>query len=282
MLNGVDVLVVDLQDVGVRFWTYATTTAYVLEEAAKRKLPVFVLDRPNPIGGWQIEGPALDKESTGFTGYFPAMPIRHGVTLGELAKLYNAENKIGADLTVVPVKNWRRDDWYDDTGLTWVNFSPNMRNMNEAALYPGIGAIEGTNLSVGRGTDTPFEQIGAPWIDGVQLASALNGRAISGVRFYPVRFTPSSSKYANEDCGGVFIIVIDRAAMKPVRVGLEIASALNRMYPAQYQLLAAQRLFGSHDTLSRIAAGDDPGSIATSWAVAESRWRSLRTKYLLY
>jgi len=167
MLNGVDVLVVDLQDIGVRFWTYATTTAYVLEEAAKRKLPVFVLDRPNPIGGWQIEGPALDKESTGFTGYFPAMPIRHGVTLGELAKLYNAENKIGADLTVVPVKNWRRDDWYDDTGLTWVNFSPNMRNMNEAALYPGIGAIEGTNLSVGRGTDTPFEQIGAPWIDGV-------------------------------------------------------------------------------------------------------------------
>jgi len=282
MLNGVDVLVVDLQDIGVRFWTYATTTAYVLEEAAKRKLPVFVLDRPNPIGGWQIEGPALDKESTGFTGYFPAMPIRHGVTLGELAKLYNAENKIGADLTVVPVKNWRRDDWYDDTGLTWVNFSPNMRNMNEAALYPGIGAIEGTNLSVGRGTDTPFEQIGAPWIDGVQLASALNARAIAGVRFYPVRFTPSSSKYANEDCGGVFIIVTDRAAMKPVRVGLEIASALYRMYPAQYQLLAAQRLFGSHDTLSRIAAGDDPGSIAARWAVAESRWRSLRTKYLLY
>jgi len=282
MLNGVDVLVVDLQDIGVRFWTYATTTAYVLEEAAKRKLPVFVLDRPNPIGGWQIEGPALDKESTGFTGYFPAMPIRHGVTLGELAKLYNAENKIGADLTVVPVKNWRRDDWYDDTGLTWVNFSPNMRNMNEAALYPVIGAIEGTNLSVGRGTDTPFEQIGAPWIDGVRLAAALNARAIAGVRFYPVRFTPSSSKYANEECGGVFIIVSDRAAMKPVRVGLEIASALYRMYPAQYELLAAQRLFGSHDTLARIAAGDDPGSIAASWALAESRWRSLRAKYLLY
>jgi uncharacterized protein YbbC (DUF1343 family)/CubicO group peptidase (beta-lactamase class C family) len=282
MLNGVDVLVVDLQDIGVRFWTYATTTAYVLEEAAKRKLPVVVLDRPNPIGGWQIEGPALDKESTGFTGYFPAMPIRHGVTLGELAKLYNAENRIGADLTVVPVKNWRRDDWYDDTGLTWVNFSPNMRNMNEAALYPGIGAIEGTNLSVGRGTDTPFEQVGAPWIDGVQLAAALNARAITGVRFYPVRFTPSSSKYANAECGGVFIIVTDRAAMKPVRVGLEIASVLYRMYPAQYQLLAAQKLFGSHDTLARIAAGDDPGSIAASWAVAESRWRSLRTKYLLY
>lgn len=282
MLKDVDVLVIDLQDIGARFWTYATTTAYVLEEAAKRKLPVFVLDRPNPIDGWQIEGPALDKEAMGFTGYFPAMPIRHGVTLGELANLYDAENRIGADLTVVPMKNWRRDDWYDQTGLTWVNFSPNMRNMNEAALYPGIGAIEGTNLSVGRGTDTPFEQLGAPWIDGVQLAAALNARAIAGVRFYPVRFTPASSKYANEECGGVFIIVTDRTVLRPVRVGLEIASAIFRMYPAQYQLLSAERLFGSRDTLARVAAGDDPAAIASSWAVAESRWRSLRAKYLLY
>lgn len=282
MLDGVDVLVVDLQDIGARFWTYATTTAYVLEEAAKRKLPVFVLDRPNPIDGWEIEGPALDKDATGFTGYFPPMPIRHGLTLGELASLYNGENKIGADLTVVAMKNWRRDDWYDETGLTWVNFSPNMRNMNEAALYPGIGAIEGTNLSVGRGTDTPFEQLGAPWIDGARLADALNARAIAGVRFYPVRFTPGSSKYANEECGGVFIIVTDRLALRPVRVGLEIASAINRMYPAQFQLLAAQRLFGSRDTLARVAAGDDPTAIAASWAQAESAWRSLRAKYLLY
>jgi len=243
---------------------------------------VFVLDRPNPIGGWQIEGPALDREAMGFTGYFPAMPIRHGVTLGELAKLYNAENKIGADLTVVAMKNWRRDDWYDDTGLTWVNFSPNMRNMNQAALYPGIGAIEGTNLSVGRGTDTPFEQLGAPWLDGAQLAAALNERAIPGVRFYPVRFTPSSSKYANEECGGIFIIVTDRASLKPVRVGLEIASAIYRLYPAQYQLLSAVRLFGSRDTLARLAAREDPASIAATWTQAESRWRSLRSKYLLY
>ena len=154
------------------------------------------------------------------------MPIRHGMTLGELAKLFNAENKIGADLTVVAMKNWRRDDWFDDTALPWVNPSPNMRNMNEAALYTGIGAIEGTNLSVGRGTDTPFEHVGAPWIDGVQLADALNARAIPGVRFYPVRFTPASSKYANEECQGVFIIVTDRAALRPVRVGVEIASAL--------------------------------------------------------
>jgi uncharacterized protein YbbC (DUF1343 family) len=282
MLAGLDAVVIDLQDIGARFYTYTTTTAYVMEEAAKLKLPVFLLDRPNPVNGWQIEGPALDKESVGFTGYFPAMPIRHGLTLGEMARLFNAENKIGADLTVVAMKNWRRDDWFDDTTLPWINPSPNMRNMNEAALYTGIGAIEGTNVSVGRGTDTPFEHVGAPWIDGVQLADALNARGVAGVRFYPVRFTPVSSKYANQECQGVFIIVTDRTALRPVRVGLEIASAINRLYPAQYQLDLAARLFGSRDTLARVRTGDDPAAIAASWGAAEARWRLLRAKYLLY
>jgi uncharacterized protein YbbC (DUF1343 family)/CubicO group peptidase (beta-lactamase class C family) len=282
MLAGLDAMVIDLQDIGARFYTYTTTTAYVMEEAAKLKLPVFLLDRPNPVNGWQIEGPALDKESVGFTGYFPAMPIRHGLTLGEMARLFNAENKIGADLTVVAMKNWRRDDWFDDTTLPWINPSPNMRNMNEAALYTGIGAIEGTNVSVGRGTDTPFEHVGAPWIDGVQLADALNARGVAGVRFYPVRFTPVSSKYANQECQGVFIIVTDRTALRPVRVGLEIASAISRLYPAQYQLDLAARLFGSRDTLARIRTGDDPAAIAASWGAAEARWRLLRSKYLLY
>jgi len=282
MLAGLDALVIDLQDIGARFYTYTTTTAYVMEEAAKLKLPVFLLDRPNPVNGWQIEGPALDKESIGFTGYFPAMPIRHGMTLGEMARLFNAENKIGADLTVVAMKNWRRDDWFDDTTLPWINPSPNMRNMNEAALYTGIGAIEGTNVSVGRGTDTPFEHVGAPWIDGVQLADALNARGVAGVRFYPVRFTPVSSKYANQECQGVFIIVTDRTALRPVRVGLEIASAISRLYPAQYQLDLAARLFGSRDTLARVRTGDDPAAIAASWGAAEARWRLLRSKYLLY
>jgi uncharacterized protein YbbC (DUF1343 family) len=282
MLEGLDAIVIDLQDIGSRFWTYMTTTAYVMEEAAKAKIPVFVLDRPNPVNGWQIEGPALDKEAAGFVGYFPPMPIRHGMTLGELAKLFNGENKIGADLTVVAMKNWRRDDWFDETALPWVSPSPNMRNMNEAALYTGIGAIEGTNLSVGRGTDTPFEHVGAPWIDGVQLADALNARAIPGVRFYPVRFTPTSSKYANEECQGVFIIVTDRAALRPVRVGVEIASALIRMYPTQYQLDLARTLLGSREALGRIRAGDDPAAIAASFAPAEARWRLLRSKYLLY
>ena len=200
--TGIDAIVIDLQDIGTRFYTYMTTMAYVMEEASKRKLPVFVLDRPNPINGFQIEGPTLDKAMLGFTGYLPAMPIRHGMTLGELARLFNGENRIGAALTVIPMKNWDRARWFDETGLPWINPSPNMRNLIQATLYPGVGAIESTNISVGRGTDTPFEQIGAPWIDGVRLADALNARAIAGVRFYPVRFTPISEQVRERGVSG--------------------------------------------------------------------------------
>jgi len=282
MLQGLDAIAIDLQDVGSRFYTYMTTMAFVMEEAAKVKLPVFVLDRPNPVNGWQVEGPALDKEQASFVGYFPPMPVRHGMTMGELAKLFNAENKIGADLTVIPLKNWKRDQWFDETALPWISPSPNMRNMNEAALYTGVGAIEYTNVSVGRGTDTPFEHVGAPWIDGVQLADTLNARSIPGVRFYPVRFTPASSKYANEECQGVFVIITDRAVLRPVRVGLEIAAALQKLYPAKYEVDQAVKLLGSKDTIARIKTGDDPASIAASWAAAEARWRLLRAKYLLY
>ncbi len=282
MLEGIDTLVIDLQDVGARFYTYTTTMAYVMEEAAKHKIAVVVLDRPNPVDGFHIEGPTLDKAVAGFTGYFPTMPVRHGMTLGELARLFNAENKIGADLTVVEMMNWKRDEWFDDTGLPWINPSPNMRNMVQATLYPGIGAIEGTNLSVGRGTDTPFEQVGAPWIDGVTLADALNARGLPGIRFYPVRFTPASSKYAGQECQGVFMIVTDRLALRPVRVGAEIASLLHKMYGAQYELEAAERLLGSKDVLTRIRAGDDPAAIAASWAAGEAKWRLLRAKYLIY
>jgi uncharacterized protein YbbC (DUF1343 family) len=218
----------------------------------------------------------------GFTGYFPAMPVRHGMTIGELARLFNGENKIAAALTVVPMKSWDRTRWFDETGLPWINPSPNMRNLLQATLYPGIGAIEATNVSVGRGTDMPFEQIGAPWVDGVQLADALNARAIPGVRFYPVRFTPQSSKYANQECQGVFMMVTDRAALRPVRLGLEVAAMLHKLYGAKYELEAAERLFGSKDGLSRIRSGDDPAAIAASWAAGEARWRLLRAKYLLY
>jgi uncharacterized protein YbbC (DUF1343 family)/CubicO group peptidase (beta-lactamase class C family) len=281
MFEGIDTMVVDLQDVGVRFYTYISTLAYVMEESAKRKVRVVVLDRPDPINGFQIEGPALDKSALSFVGYYP-MPVRHGMTMGELARLFNAENRIGADLVVVPLKNWRRDSWFDGTGLPWVNPSPNMRNLNEATLYPGIGAIEGTNVSVGRGTDTPFEQLGAPWIDGTALAAALNARGLAGVRFYPVRFTPASSKYANEECGGVFVVVTDRAAIRPVRVGVEIAAQLQKTYGQTFELEATERLLGSKSLIGRIRAGDDPAAIAGAWAVDEARWRLLRAKYLLY
>ena len=186
MLQGIDTIVIDLQDVGVRFYTYQATMGLMMEEATKRKIAVVVLDRPNPVNGWQIEGPALDEAGKTLIAYHQAMPIRHGMTMGELARLFNDERKIGADLTVVAMANWRRDDWFDETGLAWINPSPNMRNLTQATLYPGIGAIEYSNISVGRGTDQPFEQLGAPWIDGPRLADALNARKLPGIRFYPI------------------------------------------------------------------------------------------------
>jgi uncharacterized protein YbbC (DUF1343 family) len=282
MLAGLDTLVIDLQDVGTRFYTYAATMAYVMEEAAKQKIAVVVLDRPNPINGWQIEGPAADEAFTGLTAYLPAMPVRHGMTLGELAQLFNVENRIGAALTVVPVANWRRELWYDDTGLAWVNPSPNMRNLNQAALYPGIGAIEYSNVSVGRGTDQPFEQIGAPWIDGRALARTLNARRLPGISFYPVSFTPTSSKFAKEVCQGVFMVITNRAALQPVRVALEVAAALWSLHGDAYRMENTDRLIGSTALLERVRAGEDPARVAASWSEAEAGWRLLRAKYLLY
>jgi uncharacterized protein YbbC (DUF1343 family)/CubicO group peptidase (beta-lactamase class C family) len=282
MLSGLDAVVIDLPDVGSRFYTYMTSMAYVMEAAAPRRIKVIVLDRPNPIGGVQIEGPALDESAVSHAGYLPAMPIRHGMTMGELAKLFNGEKAIGADLTVVPMRNWRRDAWFDQTGLPWINPSPSMRSLTEATLYPGLGAFEQINLAVGRGTDTPFEQAGAPWIDGVRLADALNARAIPGARFYPVRFTPSTRVYAGEECQGVFIVVTDRQAIRPVRVAVEIVAAIVRLFPGRLDLANAARQFGSAAGLARIAAGDDPAALARSWGAAESRWRLLRAPYLIY
>ena len=281
MLDGIDTMVVDLQDVGARFYTYASSVAYVLEAAAARGIAVVVLDRPNPINGFSIEGPMLDGSALGFTGYL-SMPIRHGLTLGELSRLINAETGIGADLTVVPMQRWRRDLWFDQTGLSWVNPSPNIRNLIQASLYPGIGALEGSNVSVGRGTDTPFEHIGAPWVDAVALAEALNARALPGISFYPVSFTPESSKYAGERCHGVFMLVTDRSRLEPVRVGVEIASALHRLHGDTYDLEATARLLGSRETISRIRAGEDTERIVAGWRAGEATWRQLRARYLLY
>ena len=204
------------------------------------------------------------------------------MTLGELARLFNDELKIGAALTVVPIANWRRDFWYDQTGLAWVNPSPNMRNLNQAALYPGIGAIEYSNVSVGRGTDQPFEQIGAPWIDGRALAAALNERNLAGIRFYPIAFTPTTSNYAKEACQGVFLVITNRATLSPVRVGLEVASALWKLHGDRYRMENTERLVGSRPILERLKAGEDPARVAADWSSAEARWRLLRAKYLLY
>ena len=285
-LTGLDTIVIDLQDVGVRFYTYQLAMGYVLEEAAKSKIAVVVLDRPNPVNGWQIEGPLSPEPGAGqtantFIAYMP-MPIRHGLTMGELARLYNEERKIGADLTVVAMDGWKRDYWYDDTGLTWINPSPNMRNLNQATLYPGIGAIEYSNISVGRGTDQPFEQIGAPWIDGPRLAAALNARRLAGIRFYPIAFTPKSSKYANEECQGVFMVITNRTALQPARLGLEIVGALSSLFGEKYDLQNAWRLVGSAEILTRVKQGEDPAAVAARWSADEARWRRLRAKYLLY
>ena len=280
MLEGIDAVVVDLVDVGVRFYTYPTSVAYLMEEAVKKKVSVIVLDRPNPITG-AIEGPNLDAGLAHFAGYF-SMPARHGLTIGELARLFNGENRIGADLSVVEASGWQRDRWFDETALAWTNPSPNMRNLHQATLYPGIGAIEWSNVSVGRGTDTPFEQVGAPWIDGPKLADTLNARRIPGIRFYPVRFTPASSVYAKEACEGVFLVVTDRDALRPVRVGIEIAAALQKLHPDAFDFKNTVRLIGSQATVDRIRKGDDPVDIAASWAKDEAEWRLRRNKYLLY
>ncbi len=281
MLEGIDAMVIDLQDIGARFYTYMSSMAYVMEEAAPRGIEVFVLDRPNPINGWQVEGPLQDASEGAFTSYFP-MPVRHGMTLGELATLFNEERKIGARLTVVEMEGWRRDAWWDDTGLMWVNPSPNMRNLWQATMYPGIGAIEFSNLSVGRGTDGPFQHVGAPWIDGVRLAEALNARGLPGIRFYPVTFTPTASRHAKERCEGVYLVVTDRNAVRPVRVGLEIVSVVAKLFPGRLDLGRTAVLYGSADQLARAVKGESTDEIVRSWAAAEASWHTLRAKYLRY
>jgi uncharacterized protein YbbC (DUF1343 family)/CubicO group peptidase (beta-lactamase class C family) len=282
MLEGLDLIVADLPDIGARFYTYATTLAYVMEEAGKRKLPLMVLDRPNPIGGVAVEGPLLDEDALGFTGYL-SMPIRHGLTLGELARVFNAERNLGVELTIVAMDNWERSAWFDETGLSWTNPSPNMRNLLQATLYPGIGALEMANISVGRGTDTPFEQVGAPWIDGSKLADELNRRSIPGIRFYPVVFTPQDgARFGGTPCSGVFMVITNRETLKPVRTGVEIASALVRLYGSTFEIDRTARLLGSRDTIKRVKAGEDPASIARSWAEGESEWRRRRAVHLLY
>jgi uncharacterized protein YbbC (DUF1343 family) len=280
-LKDLDALVYDIQDVGVRFYTYITTLGYVMEEAGKAKLPIFVLDRPNPINGHDVEGPIADADKLSFTAYH-TLPVRHGLTMGELARLYNEERHINADLRVIKMEGWRRAMWFDATGQTWINPSPNMRSLTEEALYPGIGLLETTNLSVGRGTDTPFELIGAPWLDGQKLATYLNAKRIAGLRFVPVRFTPRSSVFKNEECGGVNLLITNRAQFQSVLTGLEIAVALHRLFPSDWKIESYSRLLVNADTLERLRRGDSTEEIMKSWTSELESFRAARLKYLLY
>jgi uncharacterized protein YbbC (DUF1343 family)/CubicO group peptidase (beta-lactamase class C family) len=280
-LKDLDALVFDIQDIGARFYTYISTLGAVMEEAAKAKLPVFVLDRPNPIGGIEVEGPIADQDKLSFTAYH-TIPVRHGLTIGELAQLFNEQRRIGCDLRVIKMEGWRRAMWFDATNLTWVNPSPNMRSLTEATLYPGIGLLETTNLSVGRGTDTPFEVIGAPWLDGARVGAYLNERRLPGVRFVPIRFTPQASVFKGEECGGVNIIITDRAQFRPVWTGIEIAAALRRLYPTEWKIDDYARLLANSETLERLKRGDPPGEIIRSWAQGLDEFRRARARFLLY
>jgi uncharacterized protein YbbC (DUF1343 family)/CubicO group peptidase (beta-lactamase class C family) len=281
MLEGLDALVFDIQDAGARFYTYISTLGYAMEAAAQKGIKFIVLDRPNPITGYLVEGPMLDSDLLSFTGYFP-LPVRHGMTVGELAGLFNEEKRLGVKLEVIKMRGWRRTDWLDDTGLEWVNPSPNLRNMAEAALYPGVAMIEGANLSVGRGTDTPFELVGAPWISGPQLAGELTKRHIAGVSFMPLQFTPDSGPYAGKTCQGVNIILLDRGSLNSPALGIELASALYRLYPKDFDLDRTLSLVGSRAALDEIRRGKDASSIILGFDEPLEQFRQMRENFLLY
>jgi uncharacterized protein YbbC (DUF1343 family) len=280
-LAGLDAIVYDIQDVGARFYTYITTLGLVLEAARESATRVFVLDRPNPIGGRVVSGPVRDDGLESFIAYH-ALPVRHGMTVGELALLYNTERKIGASLVVVRCRGWQRDDLYDRTGLVWINPSPNMRSLTEAILYPGVGLLEATNLATGRGTDAPFERVGAPWIEPVTLAASLNSAAIPGVRFIPTFFTPSQRQYAGRRCGGVQILVTNWASFDPLRLGITLARELRVRHPEEWQPEGVLRLLGDRATYEDILAKKPVETIMARWIEELAEFEKIRSRYLLY
>jgi uncharacterized protein YbbC (DUF1343 family) len=280
-LDGIDVLVYDIQDIGARFYTYISTLGLVLESAKECGKKVLVLDRPNPIGGRDISGPLRDPELSSFVAYH-ALPVRHGMTVGELALLYNGERKLGASLDVVRCRGWSRDLAYDRTGLTWVNPSPNMRSLTEAFLYPGVGLLEATNLATGRGTDTPFERVGAPWIDPGSFAAALRQASVPGARFVPHYFTPSQRQYAGVRCGGVFIVIDDWTRFDPLRLGITMAVALRALYASEWKPDGLLPLMANRATYDDILAGKSVDAILAGWQKALTEFRAIREPYLLY
>jgi uncharacterized protein YbbC (DUF1343 family)/CubicO group peptidase (beta-lactamase class C family) len=281
VMKSLDAVVIDIQDAGTRFYTYETTLGYFLEAAAKVGIELTVLDRPDPITGSFVQGPVSDAGHESFTNYW-TMPVRHGMTVGELAKMFNAERNIDAKLTVVAMEGWQRGDWFDSTGLGWVNPSPNLRSVTEAALYPGVALIEGTNVSVGRGTDTPFELVGAPWIKSKELAAYLNGRGIAGVRFVPVTFTPTASAHAGQKCEGINISLVERNALDAPELGIELASALRTLYPTDFKMERMADLLVNQAAYDGLVAGRDPRRIAQDWQDELEKFQLLRQKYLIY
>jgi uncharacterized protein YbbC (DUF1343 family)/CubicO group peptidase (beta-lactamase class C family) len=281
VLKTLDAVVIDIQDAGARFYTYETTLGYFLEGAAQAGVEVIVLDRPDPITGAFVQGPVSDAGHESFTNYW-TVPVRHGMTMGELAKMFNTERNINARLTVVPMEGWQRGDWFDSTGLGWVNPSPNLRSATEAALYPGVALIEGTNVSVGRGTDTPFELVGAPWIKSRELAAYLNARGIAGVRFVPVTFTPTASNYAGQKCEGVNLILTERNALDAPELGIELAAALRKLYPADYKMERMAELLVNQAAYDGLVTGKDPRRIAQDWQEELEKFEVVRKKYLIY
>ena len=281
VMKNLDAVVFDIQDAGARFYTYETTLGYFLEGAAAAGIEMIVLDRPDPATGAFVQGPVSDAGKENFTDYW-TVPVRPGMTMGELAKMFNAERNINAKLTVVPLEGWQRGDWFDSTGLAWVNPSPNLRSVTEVALYPGVAIVEGTNVSVGRGTDTPFELLGAPWVKSKELAAYLNGRGIAGVRFVPVTFTPTSSNYAGQLCSGVNIILTDRNGFDAPELGMELAAALHKFYPADFKIERMTQLLMNQSVYDALAAGQDPRRIAQDWHEGLQKFMKVREKYLIY
>jgi uncharacterized protein YbbC (DUF1343 family) len=281
MLKGLDALVFDVQDAGVRFYTYTATMGYCMEEAAKYGIAFYVLDRPNPLNGEIVEGPMLDADKTDFVAYFP-VPVRYGLTIGELAQLFDTENHINCDLHVIAMKNWRRNYFYESTSVRWIPPSPNLRTLKGSILYPGLEILQNAGVSVGRGTETPFEEFGAPWISGGEVAEVLNARNLPGVYFVNQPFIPVSGLYSGQHCGGVGIRVTDRAAVRSMRIGLEIATLLLKKYPDNFDVSKTIFLLGNDATVQQLKAETPPEQIVASWAADLAAFDQVRRKYFLY
>jgi uncharacterized protein YbbC (DUF1343 family) len=281
MLQGIDTLVFDIQDAGVRFYTYTATLGYCMEEAARRSIAFYVLDRPNPIGGEIVEGPMLDPDKTNFVAYFPS-PVRYGLTIGELAQFFNSENHINADLHVIAMKNWHRNYFFASTGLRWIPPSPNLRTLKGAIVYPGLEILQSAGVSVGRGTESPFEEFGAPWMDGEKVAAELNAIHLPGLKFVSQPFIPVSDLYAGKRCGGVGVRIGDRAVVRSMGMGIAIAALLQRNYPQNFDVSKTITLLGNAETVQGLKDGASPTEILSSWQRALTDFDNVRRRYFLY